>query len=156
MSTLQPLVIPAVPCRKHPINRLRFPAARGAQSLIFWGRRDRTLRGLKRRGVGGSGIYHGFLVGYGRCSYFPIRFVAVAIGLCRPAPTAFASRFPSRTFSQQVPSNSTIHKEPPGTSRVQREDKTLAMLGKACNACRLMMSKEHWCLFPALVGNKRG
>ena len=31
----------------------------------------------------------------GRCGYFPIRFVAVAIDLCRPTPTAFASRFPS-------------------------------------------------------------
>ena len=63
MSTLQPLVIPAVPCRKHPINRLRFPAARRAQSLIVLGRRDRTIQGLKRRGVSSSGIYRGFLGG---------------------------------------------------------------------------------------------
>ena len=43
--------------------RDRFPAARGARSLNFWGRRDRTFHGLKRRGVGGSGIYLGFLSG---------------------------------------------------------------------------------------------
>ena len=54
-----------------PPVRDRFPAARGTRSLNFWRRRSRTLQGLKRRGVSGSGIYRGFLVGY--AVWLPIR-----------------------------------------------------------------------------------
>ena len=45
------------------------------------------LQGLKRRGVSGSGIYRGFLVGYAVWLFSDSTFVTVAINLGRPTPT---------------------------------------------------------------------
>ena len=74
----------------------RFPAARGARSLNFFLGGRQSFSRIEKGGRWQLWDLSWLLVGYGRCSYFPICLqVAVAIDLCRPTPTAFASRFPS-------------------------------------------------------------